>query len=87
MGSSASRRWSRSAWVAWLAAWQLDRGEDPSSAIDRGLAEAARALVLHPGIAEALATRAALLRLRGDESGAAAALLAAREANPLVSVD
>ena len=78
---AAAERWR------WLAAWQLERGEDPSSAVDRGLAEAARALVLHPGMAEALATRAALLRLRGDELGAALALLAAREANPLVSVD
>ncbi len=78
---AAAERWR------WTAQWQRAHRADAAAAIARGLGEAKRALVLHPDLAEALAQRAALLRLAGDEEGAAAALSAARKANPLVAVE
>ena len=71
------------------AAWQARGGDGEAAvpAINQGLIAVDRALALHPRWAEALVERAALLRLRGDEAGAVAALAAARQLNPLVAVD
>jgi hypothetical protein len=72
------------------AAWQSRENGGAAAAkstIDEGLAAIDRALALHPRWAEALVERAALLRLRGAESEATAALQTARTLNPLVAID
>ena len=74
----------------WEAEWRVRAGRsagaaaEREAAIERGLDEVAKALATNPRLAEALALRAVLLRVRGDEPTAAEALAAARRLNPLV---
>ena len=82
----------------WQAEWRLRRGQPAGADIEQGLATAARALALNATLAEALAARGALLLLKsraepsaGTQAALAAeaqaALVKAREMNPLLARD